>query len=104
MKLTYETGTATLIQFIALGMLNIVNGLESIITTCRHESGDCVGNILTSIIFYILTVLWFGIVTVIGYTAQERRSKRLAQLLIAAEAIIALIAWFNIKLNLSYHS
>jgi hypothetical protein len=104
MKLTYETATATLIQFIVLGLLNIANGLDSIVTTCHHAGGDCVGNIFSSLIFYILTVGWFGAVLVVGYAAQERRSKRLAQLLIAAEGFIGLVALFNVKLNLKYHS
>jgi hypothetical protein len=104
MRLTYETATATLIQFIVLGLLNIANGLDSIVTTCHHTGGDCVGNIFSSLIFYILTVGWFGMVLVVGYAAQESRSKRLAQLLIAAEGLIGLVALFNIKLNLAYHS
>jgi hypothetical protein len=104
MKLTYQTGVATLIQFIVLGLLNIANGLDSIISTCHHAGGDCVGNIFSSLIFYILAVSWFGIVWIIGYAAQERRSKRLAQLLIAAEGLISLIAYFNVKLDLKYHN
>jgi hypothetical protein len=104
MKLTYQTGVATLIQFIVLGLLNIANGLDSIITTCRHAGGDCVGNVFSSVVFYILAVSWFGIVWIIGYAAQERRSKRLAQLLIAAEGLISLVALFNVKLDLKYHN
>jgi hypothetical protein len=104
MKLTYETATATLIQFIALGLLNIVNSLYSIVTTCHHPGGDCVGNLFSSLIFYIFITGWFGVVVVLGYLAQERRSKRLAQLLIIAEASVSLVALFNIKLNLKYHS
>lgn len=104
MKLTYETATATLIQFIVLGLLNIANGLDSIVTTCHHSGGDCVSNVFSSLIFYILTVGWFGMVLVLGYIAQERRSRRLAQLLIATEGLISLIALFDIKLNLKYHS
>lgn len=104
MKLTYETGTATLIQFIVLGLLNIINGLDSIVTTCHHEGGGCLSNVFSSVVFYILTIMWFGIVLLIGYAAQEKRSRRLAQLLIAAEAMIALIAFFNIKLNVRYHN
>ena len=104
MKLTYETGTATIMQFIVLGLLNIANGLDSIVTTCHHPGGDCVGNVFSSLIFYILLMGWFGGVAVLGYLAQERRSKRLAQLLIITEAMVSLIALFNIKLNLKYHN
>jgi len=96
MRLTYETGRGTLIQFIVLSFLNIATGLNSIITACRHGD-ECVSNVLTSIIFYILVVIWFGAIWMLGYMAQDRRSRRLAQLLIAAELFIALIAVFNAK-------
>lgn len=104
MKLTYETGTATLIQFITLGMLNILTGLDSIIQTCRHDGTNCLENVFTSFVFYILIVGWFGIVCVIGYAAEQKRSRRLAQLLILAEIMIAFVAFFNIRLNLKYHN
>src|SRR3954468_2684940 len=104
MRLRYETGTATIIQFITLTLLNIVNAVASIISTCRHDGADCSGNILSSVIFYILTVGWFAFVAALGYAAQEKRGKRMAQLLIAAEAAVAMVALFNIKLNLHYNS
>jgi hypothetical protein len=104
MRLKYQTGTATLIQLIVLGLLNIATGLQSIITTCRHDGVNCVSNTLTSAIFYIMTVSWFAILVVLGAGAQEKRSKRLAQLLIAAEGLTGLVALFNIKLNIHYPS
>ena len=104
MKLTYQTATATIIQFIVLSFLNIVNGVDSIVTTCTHSGADCTGNILSSVIFYILIVCWFAIVLALGYLAQARRSKRLAQLLIAAEGAIMLVALFNIRLAIKYSS
>ncbi|HEY5152349.1 MAG TPA: hypothetical protein VII55_00070 [Candidatus Saccharimonadales bacterium] len=97
MKLTYQTGVATLIQFITLSFLGIANGANSVVTTCRHDSTNCISNLIVSLIFFILTAAWFGIVWILGYTAQERRSRRLAQLLMCAEALIALIALFNAK-------
>jgi hypothetical protein len=96
-KLTYQTAVATLIQFIILSFLGMANGANSVITTCRHDGGDCVSNLLVSIIFFILTAIWFGAVWLLGYLAQERRNRRLAQLLICAELLIALIAFFNAK-------
>lgn len=97
MKLTYQTGVATLIQFILLSFLGIANGANSVISTCRHDGTDCVSNLIVSIIFFILTAMWFGAIWLIGYTAQDRRHRRLAQLLIAAEAFVALIALFNAR-------
>lgn len=96
MKLTYQTGVATLIQFVTLSLLGIANGINSSVTTCR-KGEDCIVNILLSMVFFILTALWFGAVWILGYFAQERRSKHLALLLIAAEGLIALIALFNAK-------
>lgn len=97
MKLKYETGIATLIQFVTLSILNILNGVESIVTTCRQNDGDCVSNTLVSMIFFILVAGFFACIWALGYLAQERRSKRLAQLLIAAEALIAMVAYFNVQ-------
>ena len=97
MKLTYQTGVATLIQFITLSFLGIANGVNSVVTTCRHDGSNCTSNLIVSLIFFILTALWFGAVWVVGYTAQERRSRRLAQVLIVGEALIALVAFFNAK-------
>jgi len=104
MKLTYQTGTATLIQLIVMGLLNIVNGIVSIITTCHHNGSACLSNTFSSIVFYILTVGWFALMVVLGFAAQEKRSKRLAQLLIMAEALVSLVALFNVKLSLKYHN
>lgn len=95
MKLTYETAVATFIQFIVLSFLGIANGLNSVVTTCSHTSSDCISNLILSLIFFILTACWFGAVWLIGFMAQDKRSRRLAQLLIAIEALIALIALFN---------
>ena len=96
MRLTYETGKGTLIQFILLSFLNIATALNSIIAGCRH-SDQCMSNTITSIIFYLLIVAWFGGIWMLGYMAQDRRSKRLAQLLICVELFVALIALFNAK-------
>jgi hypothetical protein len=96
MRITYETGTGTLIQFIVLSFLNIGNQINQTVTACRHE-GQCVSNALLAIIFYLLVATWFGSIWALGYLAQQRRSKRLAQLLICAEGLIALVAAFNAK-------
>jgi uncharacterized membrane protein HdeD (DUF308 family) len=97
MRLTYETAIATLIQFVILSFLGIANGINSVVSTCRNDSSDCMSNLIVSLIFFILTAAWFAAVCFIGFLAQDRRSKRLAQLLIAAEALIALVALFNAK-------
>jgi hypothetical protein len=96
-KLRYETGTGTLIQFIVLSLLGIPNGLTSIITTCHSNGNECATNSLGSVVFFILTVMWFGAMWAVGYLAQERRSRKLALLLICAELGTALVAFhFNV--------
>jgi hypothetical protein len=96
MKLTYETGTATLIQFIVLGLLNIATGIGSTVSSCRTDS-DCLGSVFLNFIFYLVLVAWFGTVTVLGFAAQQKRSKRLAQILICAEGLVALVSLFDAK-------
>ena len=96
MKLTYQTGVATLVQFITLTFLGFANGVNSTVTSCR-KGEDCIVDILLAIVFFIITALWFGAVWILGYFAQERRSKHLALLLIGAEGLIVLVAMVNIK-------
>ena len=80
-----------------MSLFSLANNANSIITTCSTHHDDCVSNMIPSIILFILTALWFGCVWILGSAAQERRSKRLAQLLMATEAFIVLIAVFNVK-------
>jgi hypothetical protein len=94
MKLRYETGIATLIQFVVISLLNIATGANSVVTACRSDEG-CVSDLLVSVIFYLMVVGWFGFIWILGYAAQERRSKRLAQLLIGAELLVMAVAYFN---------
>lgn len=96
MKLKYETGIATLIQFVTLSLLNVANGLDSIVTTCHEQKNDCFTSALLSMAFYVLAAGFFGCVWILGYFAQERRSKRLAQLLIFIELMISAVAFFNV--------
>ena len=97
MKLKYETAVATLIQFVVLTILNIATGLDSVIKTWRTDRPNFVSNLIVSLVFFLLMAMWFGFIWILGYAAQERRSKHLARLLIAAEALIALVALFSVK-------
>jgi hypothetical protein len=104
MHLTHETGKATIIQFLVMAVLNIANTIDSIISTCTHPGGQCVPNMLTSIIFYILIIVWFAIIMGLGYQTQEKRSKSIIRLLIAAELAVFVIAAYNIHLGITYHN
>lgn len=41
--------------------------------------------------------MWFGAIWILGAIAQERRSRRLAFVLMCAEGLVALVALFNAK-------
>lgn len=96
MKLRYQTGTATLIQFVVLVLLNLVNAVISSVSGC-HDGSGCTTSIFTSVVYFLLLALWFGVLLIIGAGAQEKRSKRMCQILIAAEGMVALIALFDLK-------
>lgn len=97
MKLKYQTAVATLVQFITLSLLGIANALNSMVATCRHDSPNCFSNIMVSSVFFIITATWFAGIWILGYYAQERRSRRLAILLILVECMIGVIALFNAR-------
>jgi hypothetical protein len=99
MRLTYQTSVATFIQFVIVSLFTLVSQTVSTVSSCRQSSNDCIGNLSLAIIFYIVVALFFGAIWLIGYGAQARRSRRLAQLLICIEAFLALLALFSIKLN-----
>ena len=98
MRIRYETGTATFVQFIIGAGLSFISGVASIIGGCRGAGGaDCVSNAFVSLILIILTVTAFGFLLGLGYVAQERRSSRLAALLIGCEAFAMLIFLFDAR-------
>lgn len=104
MRLSHETGIATLIQFIVLAFLNIGNTIYSSVTTCTHNSDQCAINVILSIVVYILQIIWFGLIAVLGYLAQTRRDKRNVRFLIIAEVIVFCWAGVNLKIGISNHS
>ena len=104
MRLSYETATATIIQFIVIAVLNIADALQSVIPTCIHSGNECVSNLLSSVIYYILIIICYGAILAVGISAQEKRSKRLGQLLIIFEAIVFVVAAYGIKLDLTNHN
>ncbi|HVX57205.1 MAG TPA: hypothetical protein VHA37_05725 [Candidatus Saccharimonadales bacterium] len=102
MKLTYQTGIATLIQFVLLSFLTLVSQIASVVSTCRTDSSNCISNLITSIIFYIVVAVVFGGIWLIGLAAQNLRSKRLGWLVICIEGLIGVIALFTVKLSLHH--
>jgi cytochrome bd-type quinol oxidase subunit 2 len=95
-KLRYQTGTATLIQLIVMLLLNFATALQSIASACLRHNG-CVSNAMVTILYVILLAVWLVFLSMLGYTAQEKRSKRLAQALIVGESFVAIVALFDIR-------
>lgn len=95
MRLVYRTAKATFIQFVCLSLLAIVNTLDSIVTTCSSGGHNCVSNMVSSTLFFLVLVGFFAVLWVLGFNAQDRRSWRLALLLIAVEGGVILVESFN---------
>jgi len=93
----YQTGIAALIQFITMTVLNFVNGTVSSVQECTTANNDCLGGIILNLLFFLLITFWFAFLSVMGYAAQDRRSKRVAQILMGAEILVALVALFDAK-------
>jgi len=93
----YQTGIATMVQFVIMALLSLANGINSMITTCRIDSSSCTINIMLSLLVFLLTAGWFGAVWVIGTMAQESRDKRLAILLMFIELFIIGVALLNAR-------
>jgi len=95
MKIRYQTGIVTLIQFIVGATLGFANGIVSSVSGCTNHGTDCVSNTLVSLTLIILTAIWFAFVAALGYAAQDRRSRRLARFLLVAEAAITIVALYD---------
>ena len=95
-KLRYQTGTATLIQLIVMLLLNFATAIQSIVSACVHRDG-CVSNTVVTILYVIVLAVWLIFLSALGYAAQEKRSRRYARLLIAAESLVAVVAFFDIR-------
>lgn len=93
-RLTYQTAIASLIQFITILLLGIPDNIYNIISTCHSDSTSCVSNMIVTIIFYILTAGWFGIILILGYAAQRRRSRQFAVILMGFEFVTLVVAGY----------
>lgn len=76
--------------------MSFVNQFYSSVSGCVRGS-QCVTNTIGSIIIVLITAVWFGFVAILGYSAQDRRSRKLARILLVAEAAIILVAFYDIK-------
>jgi hypothetical protein len=98
MRLRYETGIATLVQFVIGVGLSFIGSAASILSGChRHSAAECASNTLVSLVLIIITAAVLAAIAAFGYVAQERRSTRLALILIGIEGMAALFYLFDAK-------
>jgi hypothetical protein len=95
MKLTYQTGIAALIHLGIMTALNVANFVHSSVQGCTVGGGDCLGDIITSMLYFMVTTIWFASLWILAAAAQDRRSRKLAFALICAEGLVVMVALFN---------
>ena len=86
-RLTYQTSVASLAQFIALMLLGVPFTLINIISTCHSDSSNCVSNMISSLILYMLFAAWFAVIVILGVAAQKKRSRLFAFFLVGFELV-----------------
>src|SRR5579871_2110764 len=96
MRIRYETSIATMVQFIVGSVLTFLSNAVSIVSGCVGGA-DCVSNAFVTLLLVILVVGAYGLLLGIGYVAQEKRSSKLALLLIVVQAFTALIFIFDAR-------
>ena len=97
-KLRYETGTATLVQFLVIMLLGFIGGIASVVSQCKDNGvASCVQDSVVTLAYVLILAGWFGFIAMLGYAAQDQRSHRLAKVLILVEALVLMVALFNAK-------
>ena len=95
MRLTYQTGIAALIHLGVITLLNIANGVHSTAQQCNAAGSDCIGNVITSMLYFMVLTIWFTGLWILAAATQTRRSRKLAFLLMGAEGLVLIVALFN---------
>lgn len=103
MTLRYQTATATFVQLAVMTLLVIVGGIMDVAKNCENSS-ECVVNSFLWIIIAFMLAGWYAVLFAIGYFAQEKRSYKLARLLIAGELFTAFISLMLIRNPSSHYS
>lgn len=96
LKLKYETGIATSIQFVVVSILNLIDGVVSSVSQCTNGSGGCFGDVVLAMLYFLVISIWFGALWLAGFAAQDRRSKRIALFLIGGEGLVFLASVYNL--------
>lgn len=96
MRYKYQVGYGTLVQFIVIVLLSLLDTFINIISTCHSSGSDCVSNAIPTLIIFILTAIWFAFLAMLGYFVQNKRDRKLTLLLIMVEGITLLVSgYFN---------
>ncbi len=96
LKLKYETGVAASIQFVIVTVMNFIDGVSGSIHQCTSNRSSCTSNIVLALIYFVVISVCFGILMLAGFAAQDRRSKRISQLLIIGEVLVLLISLYGL--------
>jgi len=99
-NLTYETGNATTIQFLAVNIINLISsGYDTVQKCTTPGNGSCIGSMIPNLFLFIALAIFFGVIWLIGFIVQDRRSTKIAILLILAELLVLLIGLFDLIHN-----
>ncbi len=88
----YHTATATFIQLAVMTLITTIGGVLDVAKNCENSS-ECVTNSFLWIIIVFMLAGWYSALFAIGYFTQEKRSYKLARLLILGELFTAFVAF-----------
>lgn len=78
-------------------VLNMANGVYSGVQQCTDGSNDCVGNLILVLLYFMVITAWFAFLWLLAASAQDKRSRKLALLLMIAELGVAAVALMDAK-------
>ncbi len=87
----YQTSTATFVQLAVMTLLVIMGGIADVAKNCENAS-ECLTNSFLWIVIAFMIACWYAVLFAIGYFAQEKRSYKLARILILGELFTAFVA------------
>lgn len=91
MSIRYQTSTATFVQLAVMTLLVIMGGIADVAKNCENAA-ECLTNSFLWIVIAFIIACWYAVLFAIGYFAQEKRSYKLARILILGELFTAFVA------------
>ena len=102
MTLRHQTSAATFTQLAVMTLLVIIGGVKDVASNCENAS-ECVTNSFLWIIIIFMLAGWYVALFALGYFAQEKRSYKLARVLIAGELFTAFVALMFVRHPSSFY-